>query len=31
MIFHVICAFLVLTLAAIVAGAEDYPERTLRW
>jgi hypothetical protein len=27
--FHVICAFLVLTLAATVAGAADYPERNI--
>ena len=27
--FHVVCAFLVLTLAATVAGAADYPERNI--
>lgn len=27
--FHVVCAFLVLTLATTVAGAADYPERNI--
>src|SRR5215831_10916238 len=27
--FHAVCAFLVLALAATVAGAADYPERNI--